>query len=346
MTSETQVQASPLPFPLKTLLSLFLLLVVWQFFSLAFIPKSTTEASDLTTTNILDAVSKERTSRNLSGLNTDPRLSSAAQYKANDMMNRHYFSHTDPEGNYIWEKIAEAGYSPYLQLGENLAIEFYNTESLVAAWMNSPTHRANILNEGFIDQGMGLSFGTPNDGQYYSAIANTFGALVPPKKSSPPTPTPTPEVAPAQTTKDETQTQAQTQNTQIATPPKSETATTPLVTVPTKTPPPVEPLRSESQSAESQVTQNFKLPEPSLSTSTHTNSNTADAITARPKPKGLSAYQINRYLMLGFGGVLLVMLISDTKKIFAQKFQAYDKKINNLVLLILSLIVIALIYWL
>src|SRR6185295_6364599 len=65
----------------------------------------------------------------------------------------------------------------YLQLGENLAIEFYDTDSLVSAWMNSPTHRDNILQEGFKDQGMALTFGDSAQGQYHSAIANTFGTL-------------------------------------------------------------------------------------------------------------------------------------------------------------------------
>src|ERR1051326_4935492 len=119
------------------------------------LPQPKAEASDLTIENIMSAVNRERSLRNLLTLNADSRLSSAAVYKSNDMMTRHYFSHQDPEGNFIWGKIEQAGYTPYLQLGENLAIEFYDTDSLVAAWMNSPTHRANILNDGFKDQGMG-----------------------------------------------------------------------------------------------------------------------------------------------------------------------------------------------
>ncbi|MCL5775071.1 MAG: CAP domain-containing protein, partial [Patescibacteria group bacterium] len=116
-------------------------LIYWHLF----LPMNV-RASDLTLENILNAINKERSLRNLVLLNTDSRLSLAAQGKATDMQARHYFSHTDPEGNYIWPKIVAAGYTPYLQLGENLAIEFYNTDSLVNAWMNSPTHRANVLN--------------------------------------------------------------------------------------------------------------------------------------------------------------------------------------------------------
>jgi uncharacterized protein YkwD len=119
----------------------------------------TATASDLTVENIMAAINKERDLRNLALLKTDSRLTQAAQFKSDDMQARHYFSHTNPEGEYIWPKIVEYGYSPYVQLGENLAIEFYNTESLVSAWMNSPTHRANVLQENFKDQGMGLTFG-------------------------------------------------------------------------------------------------------------------------------------------------------------------------------------------
>src|SRR5208337_2857559 len=82
--------------------------------------------------------------------------------------------------------------------GENLAIEFYDTDSLVSAWMNSPEHRANILNAGFQDQGMGLALGNPADGQYYSAITNTFGTLAPiPKAQASPAPAATAPVAEA-----------------------------------------------------------------------------------------------------------------------------------------------------
>jgi len=122
-------------------------------------PISRPLASDLTTDNILQAVNQQRSLRNLTTLNLNGKLAMAAQSKTDDMQARHYFAHVDPDGHYIWDKIVADGYTPYLELGENLAIEFYDTQSLVSAWMNSPEHRANILNDGFQDQGMGLTFG-------------------------------------------------------------------------------------------------------------------------------------------------------------------------------------------
>src|SRR5690606_36401283 len=96
----------------------------------------------------------ERTGRFIPALTTNSMLNSAAQSKASDMIARSYFSHVDPDGNYVWPKITAAGYGPYLALGENLAMDFSSASATVEAWMNSPTHRANIVNENFQDQGL------------------------------------------------------------------------------------------------------------------------------------------------------------------------------------------------
>lgn len=336
-----QENQARLPFQLKTLLVLFCLLIVWQAASILLLPKRSLVASDLTSENILKAVSAERTLRNLNALSPDARLSSAAQYKAGDMISRRYFSHTDPEGNYIWGKIAEAGYTPYLQLGENLAIEFYNTESLVSAWMNSPTHRANILNEGFKDQGAGLAFGKPEQGQYYSSIANTFGALVIAKKEStalgktePPQPLPAPKttipqpaalIEPVIPKIDNDKKRAQDQIS------------------------PTEPLRDAATTGDkTQIVQNFALPKKQpLTPAPEGTTKTDAAVMPNLAPaQNLTPYEINRYLMMGLAAVLILMLVSDLKRIFEQKLGGFDKKINNLVLLILSLIIIGLMYWL
>ncbi|MBI3231490.1 MAG: hypothetical protein HYZ51_00175 [Candidatus Doudnabacteria bacterium] len=331
---------------LKTLTGLFIALLIWQAGSALILPKASLEASDITPENILSAISRERMQKGLNGLNTDNRLVVAAQYKADDMMNRRYFSHTDPEGNFIWNKIVEAGYTPYLQLGENLAIEFYNTESLVSAWMNSPTHRANILNEGFKDQGMGVAFGNPNQGKYYSAIANTFGTLVlqkklpmpspfpisPEKPVPAPAPSPTPITGPKQTPK------TQEYNAEAKT-----GAQEPIKVSVAQTSPPKEKLRAQD------YPQNFALPEQKGPTGSGVPVGLKSSEPLRPGSAGqesLNAYNINRYLMLGFASILVLLAVSDLKKILEEKIRTYDKKISNLVLLVLSLIVIGLMYWL
>ena len=87
---------------------LLILLIVFAVLKLALalvLPRNAAWASDLTINNILQAVNNQRSQRNLVTLNTDSRLSSAAQSKADDMQARHYFAHVDPDGHYIWDKI-------------------------------------------------------------------------------------------------------------------------------------------------------------------------------------------------------------------------------------------------
>src|SRR3989344_2681034 len=347
-----------IPFKLKTLFWLFILLAIWQTASFLLLPKARLNASDLTAQNILTAVSGERALRNLNSLNTDSRLSAAAEFKSNDMMNRRYFSHTDPEGNYIWGKITAAGYTPYLQLGENLAIEFYNTESLVSAWMNSPTHRANILNQGFKDQGMGLAFGIPEQGQYFSSIANTFGSLVPTKKKPLPpaklpahAPPPPPQLpAPDAPANASPAAAAKPAPTQVRSAENQSPPTTTEDKLPSleTTNPPKESLRdSEAEKNQQPFAQNYALPpEETAPVASGTENFGGAVLNLESSRQSLTSYEINRYLMLGLSAVLLVMIISDLKKMFELKLHSYDKKINNLVLLILSLIVIGLMYWL
>jgi outer membrane biosynthesis protein TonB len=325
-----------------------------------FTPKNVeVRASDLTVANILNAVNEQRTLRNITTLSTNSKLSWAAQYKADDMQARHYFAHKDPDGNFIWNKIVEAGYTPYSQLGENLAIEFYDTESLVSAWMNSPTHRENLLNQGFKDQGMGLSLGAPSQGQYYSAIANTFGSL---SGSTKPKPTPTPKPVPTQEKPSPTPTTLAV----LVTPTPSKTPTptptpskTPLPTntpTPTTTPTPPTPtqvyvpVEIRPTLTVQNTNSNFALPN-------HNNvsTNTTSTIpTNLEKSTGVvntvtnnnKNFTINRYLILACGIILLLLALSDIQKAVEQKLEHIDKKINNVVVLIISLIVIAFMYWL
>ena len=307
-------------------------------------------ASDLTLDNILSAINKERGLRNLITLNTDNRLSYAAQDKAQDMIVRHYFSHTDPEGNYIWPKIVAAGYTPYVQLGENLAIEFYNTESLVSAWMNSPTHRANILNEGFKDQGMGLDFGNTQNNQYSSAIVNTFGALMVKKIVSPPPPpkeqTPSNQTLPSNPPPSSLAPPTSTPAKNLGTPENPPTASTSLVASNGTNKKPSESLAIRGN-----------LQEPNFTTaalhqaSTSSESQKKDTLKTKApisiqNANVFNSLKANRYLSLGLGIAILLLLLSDLKITLEKKLSFLDKKINNLLLLILSLLVIAFMYWL
>jgi uncharacterized protein YkwD len=89
----------------------------------------------------------------------DPLLDYAAQLKANDMAAKGYFSHVDPSGNAPWMWFKKVGYY-YWSAGENLAVNFNDSLAVNSAWMNSPTHRANLLTSSYSRMGIGIAHGT------------------------------------------------------------------------------------------------------------------------------------------------------------------------------------------
>ena len=91
-------------------------------------------------------------------LNINPILEAAANLKAQDMAAKSYFAHTSPEGLSPWHWFKLAGYE-YRYAGENLAVNFVDSEDVVAAWMNSEGHRKNIVNPKFTEIGIGTARG-------------------------------------------------------------------------------------------------------------------------------------------------------------------------------------------
>lgn len=136
---------------------------------------------------LMKLINTERTQRNLTSLIAHSSLAAAASQKAQDMIDRDYFAHIDPDGNYVWGKIVAAGYTPYRILGENLALDFSTSEGMIKAWLDSPTHRANLLHTEFVNQGLSAVYGD-YQGRYTNLTASLFGALVTTPKPSPPSP--------------------------------------------------------------------------------------------------------------------------------------------------------------
>ncbi len=106
-------------------------------------------------------------------LATNETLAYAAQLKANDMAEKGYFAHISPDGTTPWYWIQKAGYS-YSDAGENLAVNFVDSEEVHNAWMNSPTHRANILRDGFTEIGIATASGMYN-GRSAIFVVQYFG---------------------------------------------------------------------------------------------------------------------------------------------------------------------------
>lgn len=115
-------------------------------------------SSAITQSTVVDLTNQSRQAFGLADLVQNNKLQIAAQSKADDMLAKGYFAHNTPDGKTPWDFIKKTGYS-YIVAGENLAVDFQQAESVEDAWMNSPGHRANILNKDFEEIGIGISQG-------------------------------------------------------------------------------------------------------------------------------------------------------------------------------------------
>jgi len=108
---------------------------------------------------LVDYTNQERAEYNTAPLSTNEKLEQAAILKAQDMAKKGYFAHTSPEGLSPWYWFVQAGYN-FTYAGENLAVNFSDSQDVIDAWMNSPGHRENILNGKFTEIGIATAQGT------------------------------------------------------------------------------------------------------------------------------------------------------------------------------------------
>lgn len=107
-------------------------------------------------TKTAQLVNIERAKAGLPPLALDAPLANIAKVKAEDMVNNDYFDHTSPTYGAPWDMAKYFGYS-YSSFGENIAYGQRSPEEVVKAWMNSPGHKANILNKGYTNIGAGIA---------------------------------------------------------------------------------------------------------------------------------------------------------------------------------------------
>lgn len=112
--------------------------------------------SDFSASSLLASTNQQRLIDKEDQLSLDPLLSRAAQAKADDMVATGYWSHISPDGKTPWTFIAASGYN-YERAGENLAYGFSGATQTIDGWMNSPEHRANILNAQYQNVGFGVA---------------------------------------------------------------------------------------------------------------------------------------------------------------------------------------------
>lgn len=95
-------------------------------------------------TEVTRLTNVERGKAGCAAVKTDARLAAAALAHSKDMVDRNYFSHTSPDGKGPGDRAAAAGYPSWS--GENIAAGYPTPAAVVQGWMNSPGHKANILN--------------------------------------------------------------------------------------------------------------------------------------------------------------------------------------------------------
>lgn len=130
-------------------------------------------ASQIPPSEIIRLTNIERQSHGLNALVLDDQLSKAAAQKGADMFAKDYWAHVSPTGTQPWFFITQSGYS-YRYAGENLARDFSDPNSVVNAWMNSPTHKENLLSNRYQDIGVAVIDGQLG-GRETTLVVQMFG---------------------------------------------------------------------------------------------------------------------------------------------------------------------------
>src|SRR3989344_7241408 len=116
-------------------------------------------SGELTRLGVINFTNVERLKQRVIPLIESEVLDQVAETKARDILAKQYFAHVSPRGIGAGNLADQFGYK-YLLIGENLALGNFQTDVLlVKAWMDSPGHRANILNGTFRELGVGVAQG-------------------------------------------------------------------------------------------------------------------------------------------------------------------------------------------
>jgi hypothetical protein len=111
-------------------------------------------SSELSSAKILSLVNLERKNVGVNPLIINPQLEKAAQAKLDDMIANNYFAHSTESTN-PWQFIDAQGYR-YQFAGENLARDFSDEYQLIEGWLNSQTHKENLLSEEYQETGIAI----------------------------------------------------------------------------------------------------------------------------------------------------------------------------------------------
>ena len=136
-------------------------------------PANPTSSTGLTAdeAKMVNLVNQARTEQGVKALTVNSQLVTLARRKSQDMVDNNYFSHTSPTYGSPFDMMKSAGVK-YSTAGENIA-GAATTESAHQSLMNSPGHRANILNSSFTQIGIGIASGS----QYGKIFTQMFIGL-------------------------------------------------------------------------------------------------------------------------------------------------------------------------
>lgn len=123
---------------------------------------------------VVERTNAERAAHGLPPLKLEEHLQQAASWLARDMAAHNTFDHTDSKGRSIDPRLPDFGYRHYHYIGENIAAGQNTPAGVVAGWMQSPGHRANILSPHFREIGVGHAVNRATT--YKSYWVQDFGA--------------------------------------------------------------------------------------------------------------------------------------------------------------------------
>lgn len=140
------------------------------------------DAANVTVQDLVTYTNMKRQANGLAPLKLNPQLSTAADQKARHMFAQNYWAHVAPDGTTPWVFIKDSGYQ-YLYAGENLARGFDKSSDVVEAWMNSPTHKENMLSPNYTDIGFAIMPGNLT-GSDTILVVQMFGSPFSPKQEA------------------------------------------------------------------------------------------------------------------------------------------------------------------
>lgn len=136
-------------------------------------------STNISIQELLSFTNQKRDEVEVSKVQISEELSKAAAEKAKDMFQNNYWAHNSPAGKTPWVFIEGAGYN-YMFAGENLARGFTESKDVVEAWMNSKSHRENMLSSNYQDVGFAIQTGKLN-GEETMLVVEMFGSkTIPP----------------------------------------------------------------------------------------------------------------------------------------------------------------------